>query len=140
MLNALKEYKDRHGDCNVPAGWAGNDIKLGSWVGTQRTRYSEGKLSNDRIKRLEDVGFVWDGRESSWEKILDVLKEYKINHGDCNVPSIWLENKKLAGWVQTQRHNYRKGNLEEYRITRLEDIGVEWTSLRDEMGEEGFTA
>jgi hypothetical protein len=42
----------------VPLRWAENK-QLGRWVGSQRSKYRKGKLSEDRIKRLEDIGFVW---------------------------------------------------------------------------------
>ena len=38
------------------------DENLGSWTSTQRTLFNKGKLSTDRIKRLDDAGFVWNAR------------------------------------------------------------------------------
>ena len=58
MYAALVEYTAKHGDCNVPFSYADNP-KLGKWVSTQRARYKSNKLSPDRIKRLEDIGFEW---------------------------------------------------------------------------------
>ena len=57
----LKKYKETHGDCNVPRRHGA----LGIWVDTQRTNYrflKEGKsarMSDDRIQKLESVGFQW---------------------------------------------------------------------------------
>ena len=59
MFEALIEYKKGHGDCNVPLEWAENK-KLGGWVGTQRKSYLSNIISNDRIKRLENIGFEWN--------------------------------------------------------------------------------
>ena len=58
MFEALKEYKKKHGDCDVPHTWSENK-QLYSWVATQRTNYRNEKLSEDRIKRLEEIGFEW---------------------------------------------------------------------------------
>ena len=126
MFEALKEYKNNHGDCNVPHDWVENNLKLGVWVYKRRQHYKNGKLSNDRFKCLDDIGFVWDPIEFVWEKRFAALKEYKNNHGDCNVPSDWPENKQLENWVRTQRTSYRKGKLSDDRIKRLEDLGFEW--------------
>ena len=63
----LIEYKEKHGDCNVPAKYEPNK-QLGYWVATQRQQYrlwKEGKkswLTKERIEKLEDVGLKWKGR------------------------------------------------------------------------------
>ncbi|MFQ5714547.1 MAG: Helicase associated domain protein [Candidatus Scalinduaceae bacterium] len=123
MFAALKEYKNKHKHCNVPTIWPENE-QLGTWVGTQRTR--KAKLSKDRIKHLDDIGFIWDQLEAQWEEMFAALKEYKRNHGHCNVPARWPEDKKLATWVNRQRNNHRDNKLSKDRIKRLEDIGFVW--------------
>jgi hypothetical protein len=59
----LSNYKQAHGDCNVPDRWKGNP-KLASWCANQRQIYRSGNLSSDRIKRLKDIGFRLETRES----------------------------------------------------------------------------
>ena len=51
----LVQYKANHGDCNIST----KQGQLGKWVGTQRTNYRKGKLSQDRIDRLNGIGFDW---------------------------------------------------------------------------------
>jgi hypothetical protein len=58
--------------------------------------------------------------------MFDALKEYKKNHGNCNVPQRWEENKQLANWVGTQRKSHLNNKLDNDHIKRLEDIGFEW--------------
>ena len=59
----LVAYKAKHNNCLVPR--ADHNKALGWWVVTQRTQYrlrNEGKhsqLTEDRIKLLDEVGFVW---------------------------------------------------------------------------------
>jgi superfamily II DNA or RNA helicase len=125
LFNVLEEYKENHGGCNVPQNWVENNLKLGIWVSTQRSKYLSKKLSEDHIKRLEDIDFVWNTIESSWEEMFNALKEYKKNHGDCNVPRNWKEDEQLADWAHSQRT--RKEKLSEDRIKRLNDIGFVWT-------------
>ena len=36
MFEALNEYKENHGDCNVPYDWVENNLRLGIWVTEQR--------------------------------------------------------------------------------------------------------
>jgi len=54
----LVGYKKVNKHCNVLDGWPDNPI-LARWVGTQRTRYKKEKLSPDRVRRLEEIGFEW---------------------------------------------------------------------------------
>ena len=49
----LLKYKSEHGDCNVP----GKQGKLGRWVGTQCAAYRAASLEQDRIARLDIIGF-----------------------------------------------------------------------------------
>ena len=53
MFDELVEYRGKNGDCNVRQR-AG---KLGKWVMNQRSRYKEGKLDDDRVQKLERIGF-----------------------------------------------------------------------------------
>ena len=60
----LDVYKAEHGNCLVPQRYSKNKA-LGTWVDKQRTQYRlrrEGKqtpLTEERIKLLDEVGFVW---------------------------------------------------------------------------------
>lgn len=44
-----------------------NNMELGIWIFRQRKDRHEGKLSEDRIHRLDAIGMGW-GTENSWEK------------------------------------------------------------------------
>ena len=59
MLERLVDFKKVHGHCNVPQK-GGGDKRLGKWVNTQRTHFKRGDLKPDRIRQLEEVGFVWN--------------------------------------------------------------------------------
>jgi hypothetical protein len=47
-------YKNEHGDFNVPISY---NKALSEWVENQKYIYRKGRLSQERIDRLEDVGF-----------------------------------------------------------------------------------
>ena len=57
-FTALVAYKQQHGDCNVPQKWRENPT-LGGWVSSLRTKYRTGRLSQERIERLDALGFEW---------------------------------------------------------------------------------
>ena len=59
MFNTLVEFKNLHDHCNVPQKFVENR-KFGRWVNTQRMRFKNGKLSPERQRRLDALGFVWN--------------------------------------------------------------------------------
>jgi len=128
MFVALTAYKQAYGDCNVPSGWKDNP-QLAQWCSRQRKIYKNSKLSPDRFRRLEDIGFVWDPFVANWEEMFAALLNYKQTHDDCNVPNEWEENPDLGQWGQRQRNVYKKDKLSPERIKRLEDIGFVWNRL-----------
>jgi Helicase associated domain len=54
---ALQKFERREGHCLVPALHIEGDLKLGYWVTVQR-RYKN-KMSRERKRRLNEIGFVW---------------------------------------------------------------------------------
>mmetsp|Transcript_19236 Transcript_19236/g.39210 ORF Transcript_19236/g.39210 Transcript_19236/m.39210 type:complete len:106 (-) Transcript_19236:256-573(-) len=60
----LKEFKEHHGNCNVPQKYKANP-SLGRWVDNQKTQHKklyEGKpthLTIERIQLLVGLGFQW---------------------------------------------------------------------------------
>ncbi|CAJ1957843.1 unnamed protein product [Cylindrotheca closterium] len=107
-----------------------------------------GRLTNDRIRRLEDLGFVWSLRDD-WQKHYEELKDYKAQHGHCNVPARYEKNRRLGIWVSAQRQQYkmvrqlpdankgrRSTSLTPERIGLLNDLSFTWTiRSRDTFGE-----
>lgn len=55
-FSELKIYKNAHGHCNVPLGYAG-DPQLATWVYVQREKYRQGKLHVKFVRRLKTIGF-----------------------------------------------------------------------------------
>jgi hypothetical protein len=123
--NELIEYKKRHGHCNTPADPDGN-VQLARWVRTQRQQRSDGRLSEERIARLDRIGFIWDALDAQWQEMFAALVEYKSEHGNCNVPCYWPKNLKLADWVKRQRAARKRGTLAPDRESQLTQLGFEW--------------
>ena len=123
MFGQLCEFKRKYGHCLVPVSKVkGKDDEhraLGAWVQTQRqvkrgTRKSG--ISQDRIDRLEEIGFVWDPRDADWNEKYEELKKFREDNGHCNVPPKF--NQKLRSWVDKQRDCYRNGRNGKMRSDR----------------------
>jgi len=126
----LIKYQQLNGNCKVPLKYNENP-KLAKWAKNQRTSYrklvrgEQSPLNEERKKRLDDIGFVWELIVYvPWEKRYKEIVEYKKLHGDCKVPY-----SKLGVWVMNQRASYKrflkgeKSYLSEERKKKLDDIG-----------------
>ncbi|MEO5339859.1 MAG: Helicase associated domain protein [Magnetococcus sp. MYC-9] len=124
MFLALVRYREQHGCCVIRRG--AGDPRLASWVATQRQARLHGHLSQLRIDRLDELGFLWDQKEVVLEEMLIELQLFKQQHGHCNVPVPWPQHPALGLWVQFQRQEYKKGHLDPRRIERLDALGFVW--------------
>ena len=91
-------------------------------------------MSDDRIRKLESIGFQWVSKNAfSMEELCDLwhnrfqeLKEYEKTYGNCNVSQ---RHEVLGSWVKNQRRNYRllkdgkSSAMSDDRIRKLESIG-----------------
>jgi hypothetical protein len=72
-LRELHDYARRHGHCCVPISFTENKL-LAHWVSNQRKQYNLKKaglpsvLTDDRLQRLEAIGFVWNRWEYEFSK------------------------------------------------------------------------
>ena len=125
MFLVLLLFKMEHGHYNVPYRWSVKP-KLAQWVRHQRNAYQKGKLSQDRTKKLEDLGLVWRRVETAWNEMYEKLNRYKDLFGNCNVPAGWKVDPQLGNWVNTQRKRKKQGLLSEDLIKRLDEVGFRW--------------
>ena len=134
-LRRLATYKSEHGDVNVPWAYVTDEgLKLGVWVASQRRKKSKGKLPEEQLKQLEELGFVWSVFDESWKHTLERLATYKSEHGDVNVRSAYVTDDgfKLGFWVASQRRKKSKGKLPEEQVKQLEELGFVWNVLGEQ--------
>ncbi|MGK7397902.1 MAG: helicase associated domain-containing protein [Candidatus Cyclobacteriaceae bacterium M3_2C_046] len=142
MYLQLEAYYQEHGHSKVPQKWDENP-KLSNWVLVQRRRYAEGKMKQDRLRKLKKLDFVWDFRElyeDQWEEKFNQLLKYKQKHGHCRVP-LSHPDQKLAGWVDRQRTLKSKNKLLPEREDKLKTAGFIWDCnvLQEKKWEERFS-
>jgi len=135
----LCQYKEEHGHCLVPRCYVMGDIHLGSWATHQRQEYRKlektepSKIVQERMRRLESIGFDFDPFGTQWNAMFDRLCEYKKEKGDFLVPKGYtVDNINLCAWVSNQRRDYhrRKGGkpsaMTTERIKELESINFDF--------------
>eukprot|EP00980_Cylindrotheca_fusiformis_P021150 scaffold8128_cov60-Cylindrotheca_fusiformis.AAC.2 len=137
----LVAFKEEHGHCCVPQHYMPN-ICLSQWVKRQRyyRKHRPELLSESRIQKLDELGFVWDAQEDFWKTRFEELKAYKHMHGHCSVPCKYSANQKLATWVKCQRRQYKlrtmgkPSSMTEERICLLEELGFVWKIRGPDVG------
>ncbi|GFH47146.1 hypothetical protein CTEN210_03621 [Chaetoceros tenuissimus] len=146
-LCSLRDFKKKYGHVNVPRSYGG----LGIWCSTMRSikagtskrlTHPDFKLTKERMKVLEDMGFRWTTSTSpTFDEYFHELRIYKERHGHCYVPNEYKENKKLGNWCAKIRmmkkgtlpiRNTGSYKLTQERIKRLEDLGFQWRHTRYE--------
>ncbi|MBK1877594.1 helicase associated domain-containing protein [Pelagicoccus mobilis] len=87
-------------------------------------------VMQERIPLLDEIGFEWEIKPStrSWDEMFEALRTFKEEHGHCNVPQNWKEDKQLGKWVNHRRGDYKLGKLTDDMIHKLESIGFVWNT------------
>ena len=98
MYGRLVRFREREGHCRVPTFHRENNFTLGQWVSTQRG--AKDKLSEERHRRLDEVGFIWDTLTEAWEEGFRHLEQFYKRDGHCKVLMTHKEDSyKLGQWV-----------------------------------------
>ena len=76
-------------DCLVPHGYE-PDPSFAEWIHRQRTTYAAmlkdenpSPLVQERMKKLQELGFNFTVHTDKWMEHYEQLKQYKEAHGDC---------------------------------------------------------
>jgi hypothetical protein len=133
----LCEYRERHGNCSVPADWIGNH-GLAKWVKRQRYQYKLKKeerystLTRAREATLYKIGFHWKLHQVLWAERFEDLLRFKQKFGHCCVPAKFSASPTLAIWVQSQRRQYKlvmrkeSSHMTVERVKKLNSVSFEW--------------
>jgi hypothetical protein len=97
-FNQLVEYEKTNG---------------GKWICIQRHLKKLNQMSEERIAKLDSIGFDWTPRKLApdWDLRFRQLLEYNQAVGDCNVSRKFSSNRQLVEWVTTQRMSNKKKKI-----------------------------
>lgn len=112
----LMQYFQEHGDTNVPVNYR-EDIPFGRWV--QKQRRIKNSLSDERLKQLNSLNFIWDGNSFIWQNNLSALKEYIRKNNEA--PS-YKTNLKLYNWLNQQKRKHLNDKLTGNQFEQLNEI------------------
>ncbi len=158
-LECFSEYVAMYGNGLVPKEYVSNDgFKLGIWVTNLRNKYNKSKrekclkegevcpksyLKIEQENLLEKAGMVWRVYDAAWEEMYKLAKDYFCENGNLmDIPDNIVNSRgqKLSVWVFAQKSGYRTNgrvNMDEDKIKRLEEIGIDWGLFSDRSFERG---
>jgi hypothetical protein len=135
MYKQLVKFRQEHGHIEIPTRCVENR-SLGEWCRKQRGHMRQNKLPPERRGRMEEINFDFElqseKNERIWNEKFRSLKKYKLEHGDCLVPSRKDSKKavsdpKLSSWVRHQREHYKSGTIPNHRMQQLEEVEFVWS-------------
>lgn len=120
QYQALKDFHAREG--RWPKRGEGS---LSTWCNTQRQARKNGRLTKERIRRLDAIGFVWAyDLDKEWRRQYEELRRFESLHH--RFPK--ATEGRLGSWCMTQRKMRRRGELDEERVGLLDTIGFPWSA------------
>jgi len=145
MFRIASEYYKNYGHLDVPFGFKTFDgikhdeegLELRKWIEEQKQLYLEGKLSNEEVDKLREIGISKDKikkeQDAFFEKKYQIAKSFYEKYGHVNPRVVrsygagWdlsPEEEVLLWWVLDCQAKYKKGQIDEDTYKRLKDIGV----------------
>lgn len=123
-IKALKQYKEREGDCSMPDEYIehinGNNVNLGSWCGYIRgakNGISHGRLTKEMEEQLNKIGFIWNEIEYRFEKNAKKASEYyQIYKRYPSCKNEDLKLRKIALFIKKQKKEMRDEKYPEWKL------------------------
>ena len=142
-LKEARKFREQFGNLQVPAKYkTKNDYPLGKWINNARKRRSDGKLTEERIRQLDQLGMAWKVFDVRWEQGYALSAVYAQKYGNLDVPRDYktADGKTLGRWIQNQELAYEQKKLSADQIKRLETIGMQWGCRYDRQWNEVYQA
>lgn len=121
----LVKFTEEYGHPNVPDDWEG-DKTLSKWVKGQRVIFNRNLMPKDRLKKLQDIGFVFgfqaQKKQQNWNRMYELLKMCQTEDGVFTVSMVGDDAPSLSRWIQRQREAYRTGKMEPGREILLRKL------------------
>jgi hypothetical protein len=140
MYNKLVAYHREKGHLVVSKlDQSPSNLQLYSWMAYQRQRAKQRKLSAERKRKLDAIGFDFlcgrkretkssftEEQDKQWNMMYAQLVEFHKVHGHCRVIYSYEANPPLGGWVSKQRTNLKRDVMDQERKDRLDQLQFTW--------------
>ncbi|WP_197370480.1 helicase associated domain-containing protein, partial [Streptomyces clavuligerus] len=141
-LGAAAGYAEEHGDLLVRKDFVTvSGLALGQWIRWVRQLHSDGKLSQARRARLDELGMVWDVLDENFSRCLEAAAAYRAEHGHLRVPRGYTVpgpgGFALGAWIANVRS--RRDRLSAGQREALDALGMVWAVFAQDW-EQGVEA
>ena len=146
---AARQWYQEKENLRIPKSYVtSTGLTLGSWIQTQRRVYSgavTGGLTEEKVRKLNEIGMIWDARDQSWNKALAELQTYFNEHGNLDIKARYEtpDGFKLGRWVCNLRTKVRTKGLDQAltpeQQQQLAELGMIW-DRNSEKWEDYFEA
>ena len=133
---AARPWYQEKGNLRIPKSYVtSTGLTLGSWIQTQRRVYSgavAGGLTEEKVRKLNEIGMIWDARDQSWNNALAELQTYFNEHGNLDIKARYEtpDGFKLGRWVCNLRTKVRTKGLDQAltpeQQQQLAELGMIW--------------
>lgn len=104
-----------------------NNPGLYAWIMSQRVKYNKNDLSSQRIDKLNQLNFIWNLQDKSWDEKYQKLIDWRKQQTNL---SKWPSQRskepiehELAVWFLAMRSQYKKDIVRDDRLKKLNDMG-----------------
>ncbi len=124
---ACQYYEENH-HLKMPVKYTMAGKNVGNWLRNQRKFYKVGKLSSEKIEKLEKIKMVWDVNDNNLKIGLEHAQKYYEKYGNLAVLGDYCcaDGFKLGCWIKAQRRNYTKNTISNDLKSKLNNMGMIW--------------
>lgn len=146
---AAKQWYLQKGNLRIPKSYVTETgLTLGSWIQTQRRVRSgtaAGSLTEDKVRKLDEIGMIWNLKDQGWNEALKELQTYYQEHGNLDIKARYetADGFKLGRWICNLRTKVKTKGLDQSltkeQQEQLAALGMIW-DRNTEKWEEYFEA
>lgn len=136
-LNLVKEYMSEMKQL-PPDGLEYKGIHIGRWLMFQRSFYRKGKLSKEKIQKLNELqDWTWEPHHDAWKENFAIFKKWCAEHKGVAPSNLQVvendqgEEVLIGYWIALQRAKFSSGTLPPDRLKLLNEIPFWFRTVKE---------
>lgn len=130
----FEELKNYYKNYNTKQVNSAIDLALYSWERRQRQSYAKGKLEEEQILRLNEIGFDWAFQriretKEKWDVRFGLFKKYWQSNPTLDIPVEHSDYEILNVFVKDLKYNYGRNRIDDGKLNQLKEIGFDFNLL-----------
>lgn len=118
--------------------------KIYHWMLRQREYYKKGKLSEERIRKLESIGFVWDAKMDLWNRQFTLLKAFVEQNHRPPTAKDKIQGAVIGQWYLKQKKMIDTGKLSPELCAKIQALNIleidNYDAYNDSAWQKNFAA